>query len=1222
MQPKSLVPIFIIAMATSSARSDDVFINEIMYHPLSENPLEEYVELSNKGTAAINITGWHFTKGIDFVFPSGTILPGGYLVVAADLATFHNKYPSIVNVVGNWEKTLASNGEELELDDAAGKQVDNIHYANEGDWATRARGPLDNNHQGWVWVAGHDGGGKSLELINSAMPNKYGQNWASSITAEGTPGQVNSVSRPNIAPIILEVSHFPVIPRSSQSVTVTARVLDEHTNGISAILHYRLDGPASFSTVTMSDDGAHGDGLAGDGFYGATLPPQVNNSVVEFYIEVRDLEGNTRTWPGPVQPAGSQSANLLYQVSETNYAGPQPLYVEIMTELERSELEYIGGNLPDGLSNAQMNGTFISIDELGIDLHYTVGIRNRGHGSRTARPNNYKVIFPDDHLWKGVSRINVNAPYTHAVLAGSIVFRNAGLAAGVARAVQLRVNNADLATPGLPMFGSYLALETLDSAFLENHFPADPYGNLYRGIAAAAPSLAEADLSYRGSAVALYTNTYFKYSNKTANDWSDLIELMRVLSQAPTNLYVQEINRVLDVNEWLNYFAINSLVENNESGIYMGYGNRFALYRGTNDTRFQMVPLNLETIIGQGNVAGTTNASIFRAMDIPVLARFLQGPEFLPLYYAHLRGLIETTLSPGQFNPMLDAALSGFVPAATIADMKTFTALRNAYVLTLLPPLVSITNVWRYNQAGLDLGTAWREVAYSDGSWPSGKALLYNETATLPAPKSTLLTLVGQTTYYFRTHFAFNPTFTNAGTGLRLKISTVIDDGAVIYLNGAEVFRLGMADGPVTASTLANRLVPDAVWEGSFGIPPDHLVVGDNVLAVEVHQVDPGSSDITFGMTLDVAIEPISKLAGVVVVNEVMANNVSHPDANNSLADWVELYNKSPNDLDLSDASLTASHTLPRNWVFPPMSIIRAHGFMSLRCDNNVPASASNTGFALKKTGDQVYFFDKPANGGGLLDSVSFGLQAPDLSIGRVPDGAITWLLNVPTKQAANVPAQLGNPLVLKVNEWMANPSVGSDWFEICNPQANPVDLSELVLSDNVVDRTQSRIPALSFIAGGAQGFQKFDADGSPSKGADHANFKLSSSGESIVLFTAAGAVIDSVTFGAQQADVSQGRYPDGSATVIFLPGSETPGTSNSLAQRQQIILSGNNVLIHFYGYSANSYTVQYRNSLSSGAWTKLQNVFPSANGPVQVVDPIPAGNQARFYRLVTPATP
>jgi hypothetical protein len=204
----------------------------------------------------------------------------------------------------------------------------------------------------------------------------------------------------------------------------------------------------------------------------------------------------------------------------------------------------------------------------------------------------------------------------------------------------------------------------------------------------------------------------------------------------------------------------------------------------------------------------------------------------------------------------------------------------------------------------------------------------------------------------------------------------------------------------------------------------------------------------------------------------------------------------------------------------------------------------------------------------------------------------------------------------------MANPSAGNDWFEIYNPQTNPVELSQLVLSDNLTDRTQSRIPALSFIAAGAQGFQKFDADGSPSQGANHANFKLSASGESIALFTSAGAVIDSVTFRAQPPGISQGRYPDGSTNIIFFPGSETPGKSNYLAPRQQIIRSGNSVLIHFYGYGASSYTVQYCNGASSGAWVKLQNVFPAVNGPIEVVDTIPAGNQARFYRLVTPAIP
>jgi hypothetical protein len=160
-------------------------------------------------------------------------------------------------------------------------------------------------------------------------------------------------------------------------------------------------------------------------------------------------------------------------------------------------------------------------------------------------------------------------------------------------------------------------------------------------------------------------------------------------------------------------------------------------------------------------------------------------------------------------------------------------------------------------------------------------------------------------------------------------------------------------------------------------------------------------------------------------------------------------------------------------------------------------------------------------------------------------------------------------------------------------------------------------------MAGGAQGFQKFDADGtSPSKGANNANFKLSTSGETIALFSASGgAMIDSVTFGTQQAGVSEGRYPDGSAAIRLFGGSETPGKSNSLAQQLQILRSANNVLIRFYGTSGNSYTVQYRNSLSSGGWLTLQSVFPSANGPVEVVDAIVANNPVRFYRIVTPAT-
>ncbi len=78
-------------MTASYARSDDVIISEIMYHPASENPKEEYIELLNTGTSAAALNGWRFKSGIQFTFSNVTILPGAYLVVAADLAAFQKQ---------------------------------------------------------------------------------------------------------------------------------------------------------------------------------------------------------------------------------------------------------------------------------------------------------------------------------------------------------------------------------------------------------------------------------------------------------------------------------------------------------------------------------------------------------------------------------------------------------------------------------------------------------------------------------------------------------------------------------------------------------------------------------------------------------------------------------------------------------------------------------------------------------------------------------------------------------------------------------------------------------------------------------------------------------------------------------------------------------------------------------------------------------------------------
>ena len=66
----------------SSIVIGDIVINELMYDPITENDDDQYIELYNQGTNAINLAGWQFTAGVSFTFPSITIAPNSYVVVA------------------------------------------------------------------------------------------------------------------------------------------------------------------------------------------------------------------------------------------------------------------------------------------------------------------------------------------------------------------------------------------------------------------------------------------------------------------------------------------------------------------------------------------------------------------------------------------------------------------------------------------------------------------------------------------------------------------------------------------------------------------------------------------------------------------------------------------------------------------------------------------------------------------------------------------------------------------------------------------------------------------------------------------------------------------------------------------------------------------------------------------------------------------------------------
>jgi hypothetical protein len=163
--------------------------------------------------------------------------------------------------------------------------------------------------------------------------------------------------------------------------------------------------------------------------------------------------------------------------------------------------------------------------------------------------------------------------------------------------------------------------------------------------------------------------------------------------------------------------------------------------------------------------------------------------------------------------------------------------------------LIAAGSIWRYNDSGADLGTAWRAVAYSDASWKTGSAQLGygdGDEATLISYGSS--TTNRHVTYYFRQSF----TLPSAGSFGGLSVRYVRDDGAVIYLNGVEVARSNMPAGTVSATTLAVTAIggaDESAWlEAS--IDPSLLVSGTNVLAVEIHQQSRSSSDVSFDLEL------------------------------------------------------------------------------------------------------------------------------------------------------------------------------------------------------------------------------------------------------------------------------------------------------------------------------------------------------------------------------------
>jgi len=162
--------------------------------------------------------------------------------------------------------------------------------------------------------------------------------------------------------------------------------------------------------------------------------------------------------------------------------------------------------------------------------------------------------------------------------------------------------------------------------------------------------------------------------------------------------------------------------------------------------------------------------------------------------------------------------------------------------------LVSEQTVWKYLDGGINPGPDWYQPEADLSVWPVGLPQFgFGE-----GDEQTVVNFLNQTdgsiypAYYFRTVFVASNVVAYSNLAVRL----LRDDGAIVYLNGEELFRDNMPAGAVDHLIYASVGAVDENTFTDHWINPARLLEGTNHLAVEIHNQGPHSEDISFDLRL------------------------------------------------------------------------------------------------------------------------------------------------------------------------------------------------------------------------------------------------------------------------------------------------------------------------------------------------------------------------------------
>lgn len=668
-------------------------------------------------------------------------------------------------------------------------------------------------------------------------------------------------------------------------------------------------------------------------------------------------------------------------------------------------------------------------DDMSMD---SVGVRFKGFTSypqdNDKKP--FKIDFNEfvrGAKFDGLRKLNLNNSTGDASFQRDVIcydlMRQSGVKAPRTAFTRLYINDK--------YWGLYQLIEQVDKQFLKDNFD-NPDGNLYK-------NLGWSHLEWKGEDPKEYNPPFALKTNEEEANWAGFVNLIKVLNNTSDTEFENTIENYFNVNGFLKTLAVDVATNNWDS--YLEHGRNWYMYQDDKTGIFHWIPWdynfaleNKDDDAGGCDIAADYVAIQDGSTTVQFQNRSFTGQSSFALTWDFGNGQTSTETNPthtfaseGTYEVCLTVKISDSCTEQSCREIDTkfsptscagyATAQSQHSNVELIQEVISrqpaCCDVWgeacSYTYTSLENGG---EGEGREGGFQidqrENKGVLIKRLLSIEKFRNRYYN-------YFCDLLQYN--FTSE------RINPIVDYNAGLIYTAAEEDTHGYFDWLNFKEEISENGIKKLIAKRLVELRADL----DTLYTCRAAQGAIAYHDI--------------------VINEIIASNDSSStisDPHGEFEDWIELYNNSNEEKDLSGVYLSDNAEKLHKWKFPSGTTIPANGYLIVWADKDEDQNGIHASFKLSKSGETLYLTNADSSA---IDSVSFGRQETNIAYARIPNGTGDFVTQAATHGYNNEQHSATKDPVITDSEFKLFPNPVRDILRVQLDNSRTIKFIEVISS-------------------------------------------------------------------------------------------------------------------------------------------------------------------------------